>query len=193
MNIKHDKTEVVKKGLRLFCENGYNSTGVDKLCTITGMTKGAFYNAFKSKENFLLACLDMYTENNIKRISEKLSPRDELCTLDRLECFYYEMLKIQPNINYMGCLINNTMSELGGINKRIAENTTKHFETILKSIEPTVIEAQKEGSLTKKIDATELTELLHATFFGVLTRLKSSHEYQKGITTMTILINSLKK
>ena len=54
MNIKHDKENVLKTGLSLFCNKGYNSLGIDEICKVTGMTKGAFYNAFKSKEQFLI-------------------------------------------------------------------------------------------------------------------------------------------
>ena len=49
MNIKHDKENVLKIGLGMFCNKGYNSLGIDEICKVTGMTKGAFYNAFKSK------------------------------------------------------------------------------------------------------------------------------------------------
>ena len=60
MNIKHDKEQVLKTGVDLFWIKGYHSLGVDEICKLTGMTKGAFYNAFKSKENFLLKAIEVY-------------------------------------------------------------------------------------------------------------------------------------
>ena len=52
MNIKHDRNKVLQLGVKLFWCKGYHHLGVDEICKTTGMTKGAFYNAFKSKENF---------------------------------------------------------------------------------------------------------------------------------------------
>lgn len=193
MNVKHDKEKVLKKGFQLLCQEGYNAVGVDKICRTTGMTKGAFYNAFKSKENFLLSCLSIYSEGNTKRIFEKLSPKGNISAIDRLQRFYFGMLEQQPNINYMGCMVNNIMSELGSSNALVSEATNMHFESFLDAIEPTVIEAQKEEDITKDLDAKEITELLHSTFYGVLTRLKGLNNYKKGKSTMTLLFNSIKK
>ena len=53
-------------------------------------------------------------------------------------------------------------------------------------------EAQKDGDLNPKIDSKSLTELLHSTFYGALTRAKSTKEFNNGAATMTLLIQSLK-
>ena len=71
MNVKHNKEEVIRKGLRLFWSNGYTAVGVDKICKTTGMTKGAFYNAFKSKENFLIEGLSVYGEFTVERLTDQ--------------------------------------------------------------------------------------------------------------------------
>ncbi len=75
MNKKHDHNEVLKSGLKLICSKGYNSLGVDEICKSTGMTKGAFYNAFQSKENFLLKGLVVYGEMTVKRLTESTFQR----------------------------------------------------------------------------------------------------------------------
>ena len=191
MNIKHDKDQVLKTGLQLFCSKGYSSLGVEEICKSSGMTKGAFYNAFKSKENFLLSSIKAYGKNTVVLLTKKLHHSNEKA-IDRITKFYEGMFEAQPKNNYTGCMINNIMSELGASNKIVGEATAIEFEHFLNVIEPVVLEAQEEGDFNSHINSRSLTELLHSTFYGALTRAKSLQDYKQGIDTMHLLINSLK-
>ncbi|MFT5020997.1 MAG: TetR/AcrR family transcriptional repressor of nem operon, partial [Polaribacter sp.] len=84
---KHDKEVVIKKGLELFCSKGYNNLGMDEICKTTGMTKGAFYNAFKSKEQFLLATIAAYGDMTVSHLSQKLN-HSKAKAIDRLTAMY---------------------------------------------------------------------------------------------------------
>jgi TetR/AcrR family transcriptional repressor of nem operon len=192
MNIKHNKEEVLKTGLGLFCNKGYNSLGIDKICKVTGMTKGAFYNAFKSKEQFLMEAILLYAKNNVERIKTQLQPSDKTSAYERLLRFYVDMLEVQPKVNFMGCFINNIMNELGAANEKVGLASTQAFDEFLDAIEPTVREAQQSNELNASIDARQITELLHSTFYGALTRAKSSKNYQQGINTLQLLFTNLK-
>jgi len=191
MNIKHDRDTVLEKGIKLFWNEGYSNLGVNAICKSTGMTKGAFYNAFKSKENFLLSCLETYKNINVELLEELLK-KDKRSSVERLLGMYIHMLEALPNQNFAGCMMNNMMSEVGSLNGKVAKITEQSFNSLLEVIEPVVIEAQEEGDLTKSIDSSSITELIHTSFFGVITRVKSTKDTNKAIHTMTILINSLK-
>lgn len=192
MNIKHDKEQVLKTGLGLFCNNGYNSLGIDKICKVTGMTKGAFYNAFKSKEQFLMEAILLYAKTNVKRIETQLQPSNQLSAYERLLQFYVGMLAVQPKVNFMGCFINNIMSELGAASEKVGLASTQAFDEFLDAIEPTVREAQQNNEMNPSLDTRHITELLHSTFYGSLTRAKSSKNYEQGINTIQLLFNNLK-
>ncbi len=190
MYLKHDKELVIKKGFELFCSKGYNSLGIEEICKSTGMTKGAFYNAFKSKEQFLLATLTAYGEMSVTLLSSQLN-HDKTKAIVRLIDFYKFMFGMMPSSNYSGCMINNLMSELGSSNELVAKATAIEFENLLSVIEPVVKEAQEDGDLNPLQDSKALTELLHSTFYGSLTRAKSTQEFNNGAATMTLLIQSL--
>jgi TetR/AcrR family transcriptional repressor of nem operon len=191
MNIKHDREKVLRKGVELFWCKGYNNLGVEEICRTTGMTKGAFYNAFKSKENFLLSCIESYGVMNTGYLVKQLAIAKGKA-IDNILKMYITMLKKQPMDNFSGCLTNNIMSEIGSINKVIGNATANSFESLLNVIEPFVQKAQKEGDISSTLSSKEVTELIHSTFFGVLTRIKSTMDAEKSITTMTLLIKSLK-
>ncbi len=192
MNIKHDRDNVLKTGLGMFCNKGYNSLGIDEICKVTGMTKGAFYNAFKSKEQFLIEAILLYAKNNVTRIKTQLNTNIEQSAFERLLQFYITMLEVQPKVNFMGCFINNIMSELGAANEKVGLASTLAFDEFIDAIEPTVKEAQENNEMNAALNARQITELLHSTFYGSLTRAKSSKNYEQGINTIQLLFSNLK-
>ncbi len=194
MNVKHNKDAVIKTGVQLFCSKGYNHLGIDEICRVTGMTKGAFYNAFNSKENFLLQAMNTYGSMTIEYLLIQLNDKSNgLKSIHRLRSLYAHMLNMQPDINYVGCMINNMMSELGGRNSLVAETASAEFDHFIEVIEPFVKQAQDEGDLNSQINSRKLTELIHTTFYGSLTLAKSLHDFSKGLTTMDLLFQTLKQ
>ncbi len=191
MNIKHDKEKVLEKSVQLFWCKGYSNLGVDEICKTTGMTKGAFYNAFKSKENFLLSCIEVYGAMNTNYLKNQLNDNKRKA-IDSLLNMYVNMLEDQPKQDFNGCMTNNIMSEIGSINEAVGNATAQAFESLLDVIEPVVQKAQKEGDISSSLNSKSVTELVHSSFFGILTRVKSTKDYQKAISTMTLLIISLK-
>lgn len=193
MNQKHDKEKVIKCGIQLFSGKGYHHVGLDEICKTTGMTKGAFYNAFESKEQYLLATISSFDHANIVRIKKMLTPKPGVRAIDLLKHFYTDMLDRQPKNNFMGCMINNMMSELGTLNEKVSAATAEGFENIITAIEPTVLQAQKEGDIASMHTAKEIAILLHSTFYGALTSAKSLGSNKQALQTMQVLFNNLIK
>ncbi|MEI6021819.1 MAG: TetR family transcriptional regulator C-terminal domain-containing protein [Bacteroidota bacterium] len=119
-------------------------------------------------------------------------PDKKIKAIDQLKQFYDVMLQHQPKVNFMGCMVNNMMSELGAINEKVGKATSKGFKKIINAVEPCVKRAQKEGDISTHFDSKEITALLHTTFYGVLTQSKSLGSYKSGIKTMHLLFNHLK-
>lgn len=176
--------------MELFWTKGYHNLGVDEICRETGMTKGAFYNSFKSKEQFLLTTIENYGNFIEEHLQNQLSDNKQN-PLYRLLTLYKGMLEAQTENNHMGCFLNNTMSELGALNVSVASTTSEQFDKFLNVIEPTVREAQLNQELIDSIDSKLLTRIIHTTFFGVLTTSKSTKT--SGYSIMETFIHSLKK
>lgn len=191
MNIKHDKSKVLNTGVDLFRKKGYSNLGVAEICKTTGMAKGAFYNAFESKENFLLSCMKTYANMNTNYLISLLES-NKGSAIEGITNMYVTMIKNQPKDDFIGCLTNNMMSEVGSLNKTISIATDEAFDSLLQVIEPVVRQAQKEGDIASTLNPSETTELLHSSFFGIITRVKSTKDCKKAIASITLLIKSLK-
>jgi AcrR family transcriptional regulator len=56
---------IIDSGMKLFARKGYSSTSIQEIATESGISKGAFYLHFKSKDDLLLAILE-YIFNTIE-------------------------------------------------------------------------------------------------------------------------------
>src|SRR5690348_6785181 len=61
----------------VFAAEGYEGATVDKIVGVAGVTKGAFYNHFRAKEDIFLQILEQRGEGNRQRFLESCQlPRD---------------------------------------------------------------------------------------------------------------------
>ena len=56
------RTKILASALAVIRAKGYAATSVDDLCTAAGVTKGAFFHHFKSKEDLAVAAADFWSE-----------------------------------------------------------------------------------------------------------------------------------
>jgi len=56
------KTKILEAALSLFRAKGYAATSVDDLCRQAGVTKGAFFHHFRSKEELAVAAAQFWSE-----------------------------------------------------------------------------------------------------------------------------------
>jgi AcrR family transcriptional regulator len=56
------RTKILESAIKLFSIQGYNKASVDDICKEAGISKGAFYHHFKSKQELFLALLDVWLQ-----------------------------------------------------------------------------------------------------------------------------------
>jgi AcrR family transcriptional regulator len=53
-------SQIIKSAIKLFSAHGYTAASVDMICNDAGVSKGAFYHHFESKQALFLALLDVW-------------------------------------------------------------------------------------------------------------------------------------
>ncbi|WP_078411657.1 TetR/AcrR family transcriptional regulator [Priestia abyssalis] len=78
--MKEKEKLIIESAIKLFALKGFSSTSVQDIVTESGISKGAFYLYFKSKDALLLAILQYYFDKIQKSLSahedKNLSPRE---------------------------------------------------------------------------------------------------------------------
>lgn len=144
--------KILEVSQRLFLEKGYDNTKIQDIADELGMTKGAIYHHFKSKEEIMDVLGDtMFVNNNPFEIVKK---RNDLNGLEKM--------KYVVNLNQS----NEQMIELTNQALPLLENPqilAKMFESNYQYLLPywleLIEEGQKDGSI-KTNQPKELAELL---------------------------------
>jgi len=71
------RNKIIESAVKLFSARGFNSASVDYICKDAGVSKGAFYHHFKSKQELFLALLDTWLQtidNAIEASQDKTVP-----------------------------------------------------------------------------------------------------------------------
>jgi AcrR family transcriptional regulator len=105
------RSRVLSTAYNLFCRQGVQATGIDRIVAEAGVAKMTLYRHFRSKEELVLAVLDLREElwSNRWLITEAKrradTPREQLLVIfDLFDGWFH-----QPD--FEGCLLNNVLLE----------------------------------------------------------------------------------
>jgi len=115
------RTRLLDAAMRLIRERGYNATTVDDLCAAAGVTKGAFFHYFKSKEDLAIDTVSYWSVGSKNMFAES-SYHQLKDPLDRI--FGYIDLRaelLRGTIVQFSCLIGTITQEVYQTNPRIRE------------------------------------------------------------------------
>jgi AcrR family transcriptional regulator len=124
--MKEKEKLIIDAAIKLFANKGYDATSIQEIANEAGISKGAFYIYFKSKESLLISIFKYYYERIKARMDEikrlNLPPRDMF--IEHIVCLYTEICKHKEFI------IMQTREQAVPFNESIAEFINNmHIET----------------------------------------------------------------
>lgn len=129
---KYDEDEVIEKAMALFWRNGYESTSVRELEKEMGINQFSIYASFGSKQGVFLESVKCY-EKKIRTITEKLSKSSN--GLDGIKQFFYDFISFSKDEKGQnGCLLINTVSEIGLAGDRVIIDEILKFSNYIRSL-----------------------------------------------------------
>ena len=104
------KRRIFTTAIKLFAQNGYESTGIEEITAVAGVAKGSLYYHFETKENLF----DLLLEEGRKLLYNSIEIKFKSCNnaLDKLKAII--MIQIKSLIKYedfVTVLVNNTLGE----------------------------------------------------------------------------------
>lgn len=149
------KEPLVETAADLFEKNGYHATGIDKILEASGVAKMTLYNHFKSKEDLIVAALELRDERFKTWFKDRVealadNPRDQLLAMfDVLEEWF-------ESDGFVGCMFLAAAGEYGDANHPIHQQAAKHKRSIY---DYTVSLAKAAGALDARALAQQLLVL----------------------------------
>ncbi len=122
MQMPPAKTKLLNAALKIVRTNGYEATSVDELCRDAGVTKGAFFHHFKSKEDLAVAAA-AYWNGMTGKLFATAPYHDYDDPLDQLIAYidFRAMLLEGRTIPEATCLLGTMVQETYDSNPAIRE------------------------------------------------------------------------
>lgn len=119
------RDELVRKALTVFYANGFHATGMDKLVAETGISKTSMYKHFRTKEDIILATLQLRDTNFrdwlYQRVADlAVTPKGQLLAIfDALEEWF-----LRPE--FRGCMFIKASAEFQELDHPIHVQSAEH-------------------------------------------------------------------
>lgn len=138
-----------------FCEihrQGFQAASIANILQDTGLTKGALYHHFPTKQALGLAVIDEVIKGNLeelifKRLRESDRPVEMLleiiATIDK---------KVPSDFVMLGCPLNNLMQEMSPLDKLFQEQLNGVLGIWKKTVEDALKRGQKQGEIRVDVD-----------------------------------------
>lgn len=169
---------LIRCGMELLTEQGFNSTGLDQILKKVNVPKGSFYHYFENKEAYGYVVLEHYSQFFIHKLNKHLSNK-ELPALDRLKAFIEDAIQGVERYEFKrGCLVGNLTLELGASHDQFREKLETVFNTWKDLIADCLESAKTEGTLDQSADCPQLANYFWISWEGAVMRAKLTQNKQ---------------
>src|SRR5262249_42859500 len=146
-----------------FAERGYADTTLAELIGRSGLTKGAFYFHFASKEQLALAVLEEKQSRWLELVSEQVLAKDTAAQqLRGLGQAIIDLHRADPSA-HSAARLSRDLARIPELSDRVRGHVRSWIELVAEIIG----RAQQDGSLLVDIDARELATVLVAATDGL--------------------------
>src|SRR5215470_9045301 len=154
---------ILQSAAEAFAERGYSDTTLSELIARSGLTKGAFYFHFASKEQLALAVLEEKQRQWREFVQEQVLARPR--AIDQLLALGPAMIRLHredPGA-YSAQRLTRDLARVPELADRVRAQTRDWIELVAGIIRA----AQRDGDLAVKLDATALATILVAATDGL--------------------------
>ena len=169
---KYDEAVVIEKSMQLFWDNGYTTTSTRMLEKAMGINLFSIYASFGNKEGVLLASVRNYKGIVQTALLQPLKSAPK--TIASIKTFFYDFLNFSKSENqYRGCLLINSVNELGEQIPETIATEIMSFSTEIMSIFRKILAEQQE---LNEQQITQYTNYLFVALQGLMLTSKSNNE-----------------
>ncbi len=125
---------LVSAALQLMLRQGYSATGIDSICRKAGLSKGAFYHSFQSKEEVALAALESFYRQGLGAL--QAIEVGDVPPAERLPVFVERLADRAEVLWEHGCLIGGLATEMSLASDELQRQVAQRFDELAAFVEP---------------------------------------------------------
>jgi TetR/AcrR family transcriptional repressor of nem operon len=169
------KTKLLDASLQVIRSKGYAATSVDDLCRAAGVTKGAFFHHFKSKEDMAVASAAHFGAM-AEGLFSHAGYRDLADPLDRLLA-YVDLRKsiLQGEVSEFTCLLGTLVQEAYETNPAIRAACDQYISAHAATVEADIAEVMRVRGMVPGWSASSLALYIQSVLQGSFILAKAKH------------------
>jgi AcrR family transcriptional regulator len=158
--------QILNAAVACFARNGFHETTMQDICQEAGLSPGALYRYFASKEEMVEASWRRDQQARADRFERALKQGDTVLVLDELMDIYAKRLSDPETQTDMRLWIQLLAEALR--NPRVAEAIRNAWEDVLKRFENIIQRAQERGEASTNLDPGAVARLCLAIHDGLV-------------------------
>lgn len=167
------RTKLLEAALSVIRTKGYSATTVDELCAAAGVTKGAFFHHFKSKDALGVAAADYWSQTTAAMFAA--APyHDHADPLARVLAYVaFRKSLLQGEVPEFTCLVGTMVQEVFGTSPAIREACDRSISSHAATLEADIKAAMRERGMSPAWTAASLALHTQAVLQGAFILAKA--------------------
>jgi len=168
------RERLLQAAFREVYRSGFQSAGLDTILAAAGVTKGALYHHFDSKEALGYAIVEEVIAPDLrgKWLRPLQATEDPIDTLIRI----VQAESVQPEDVRGGCPLNNLAQEMSPLDEGFRKRLAKVFRAWREGIAAALREGQIRGGVRRDVDPDEAAGCLIAMVEGYVSLAKNAQD-----------------
>lgn len=171
-----DLTEATRDIAEKFWADGYEATGITELVEATGVGRASLYAAFGSKRAMLDRAIDWYLAERIEPLTAPIFGGGLAGVAGMFHRFAWAR-EHKPDVAQMGCLMVNSIVELGGDDPGVASHADRYRARIVEAFSSALEQAVVEGEIDG--DVEQRAETAYLLLMGLYISIKSGAQLEE--------------
>jgi len=177
---ENTRKRILDTAQAMILDHGYAGVSVDQLISSMGLTKGAFFHHFKSKQALARTLIQRYSDDGVQLFRDNLARAKKLSD-DPLQQFLifiglYEELFEGLAEPYPGCLLASYVMEMQQFDEEMRSIINVEFELSRTELTKLIKEISKRYPPHVALDPVSLADCFMSAFEGAFILSKSLHE-----------------
>ena len=185
--LEYSSEQVLDTAMGLFWRKGYEATSLQDLVGAMGLSRSSFYQAFGSKRELFLSCLERYQESTALDLTTRLD--DAATGRDFIEdTLLWAIEEVIEGVDPKGCLVVNTATEFAQRDEQVAARVSQGFDKYRAIFLAAARRGQEDGSVRNDKEATLLANYLVTSMSGLRTMVKAGTDIEvlRGMVAMVM-------
>jgi TetR/AcrR family transcriptional regulator, transcriptional repressor of aconitase len=159
------RSQILRAAMTCFARQGFHATSMDDVVRESGLSVGAIYSYFPSKEDLFLALSDERANQTLAYLNDLFRQPGPMADKTRAAVDYFfqllddELLTLaRLNLEFMSVAINS---------ERLRERQQRRCDSVRQFLRWLLTEAQQQGEVRSDVDVDAAAELMMALNEGI--------------------------